>query len=164
MPQVSELVRRSAELHLSHIATSGDPFEMGSARPLDFGHWAAHKLESITEHRLRHGEAVVDRARRRHALLRRARLLSRRDRRYRAGDARAHRPALWDEGLDVRRADGAPRVLDGLQEFREHLGGELSLTMLRDIGEAMEVHEVDEAILLRCLDALRVRAERVGAA
>ena len=56
---MSELIRRTAELHLEHIATSGDPFELGSARPLDFGHWAAHKLESLTEHRLRHGEAVA---------------------------------------------------------------------------------------------------------
>ena len=39
---VGALIRRCAELHLRHIATSGDPFETGSARPLDFGHWAAH--------------------------------------------------------------------------------------------------------------------------
>src|SRR4029079_4351439 len=59
MASIAELVRRSAELHLAHIATSGDPFELGSARPLDFGHWSAHKLESMTRHRLRHGEAVA---------------------------------------------------------------------------------------------------------
>jgi 3-dehydroquinate synthase len=51
--------RRSAELHLEHICGNGDPFELGSARPLDFGHWSAHKLESMTSHRLRHGEAVA---------------------------------------------------------------------------------------------------------
>jgi 3-dehydroquinate synthase len=56
---VGELIRRAAGLHLEHIATSGDPFEMGSARPLDFGHWAAHRLESLTRNRLRHGEAVA---------------------------------------------------------------------------------------------------------
>ena len=56
---VAELIRRAAGLHLEHIATSGDPFEMGSARPLDFGHWAAHRLESLTRNRLRHGEAVA---------------------------------------------------------------------------------------------------------
>src|SRR6266849_6698912 len=39
------LIYRCAQLHLDHIATSGDPFELGSSRPLDFGHWAAHKLE-----------------------------------------------------------------------------------------------------------------------
>jgi len=162
--QVAELVRRCAELHLLHIATSGDPFEMGSARPLDFGHWAAHKLESITQHRLRHGEAVaiglaID------TLYSAAHGLCRDE----TADIvlgtldRIGLP-LWDEGLDERRADGTPRILEGLQEFREHLGGELSLTMLRDIGEAVEVHEVDEPRLLRCLDALRARAERAGAA
>ncbi|HEX6767221.1 MAG TPA: 3-dehydroquinate synthase, partial [Polyangiaceae bacterium] len=34
------LVRRCAALHLRHIREGGDPFEMGSARPLDYGHWA----------------------------------------------------------------------------------------------------------------------------
>ena len=57
--EVEHLVRRSAELHLRHIANGGDPFELGSARPLDFGHWAAHKLEAMTGYRLRHGEAVA---------------------------------------------------------------------------------------------------------
>ena len=42
------LVFRCAELHLEHIRTGGDPFEMGRARPLDFGHWAAHKLELLS--------------------------------------------------------------------------------------------------------------------
>jgi len=56
---VDYLIRRGAEIHLRHIAEGGDPFELGSARPLDFGHWAAHKLESLTAHRLRHGEAVA---------------------------------------------------------------------------------------------------------
>src|SRR5688572_5705359 len=55
----SEMIRRSAIAHLEHIATSGDPFELGSARPLDYGHWAAHQLETMTAHELRHGEAVA---------------------------------------------------------------------------------------------------------
>ena len=59
MTAMEHVVRRSAALHLQHIATAGDPFEMGSSRPLDFGHWAAHKLERLTSHQLRHGEAVA---------------------------------------------------------------------------------------------------------
>ena len=62
-------MRRCAELHLEHIATGGDPFELGSSRPLDFGHWAAHKLEQMTDNRLRHGEAVAHRHRARHDVL-----------------------------------------------------------------------------------------------
>src|SRR5438270_4491751 len=53
------LIRRCAELHLYHIAGSGDPFEFGAARPLDFGHWTAHKLEQLSEYQIRHGEAVA---------------------------------------------------------------------------------------------------------
>ncbi len=56
---MKHLIRRCAELHLDHIATSGDPFEMGSARPLDFGHWAAHKLEQLSHFEISHGEAVA---------------------------------------------------------------------------------------------------------
>ena len=53
------LIQRCAELHLDHIAASGDPFESGSARPLDFGHWAAHKLEQLSHFGISHGEAVA---------------------------------------------------------------------------------------------------------
>jgi 3-dehydroquinate synthase len=56
---MEDVIRHSAALHLSHIATAGDPFEQTSSRPLDFGHWAAHKLEQLSGHRLRHGEAVA---------------------------------------------------------------------------------------------------------
>ena len=56
---LEKVVQRSAELHVEHIATGGDPFELGSARPLDFGHWAAHKLEQISKFAVTHGEAVA---------------------------------------------------------------------------------------------------------
>ena len=57
--QMAYMIRRCAELHMHQIGHGGDPFETGSARPLDFGHWSAHKLESLTHHHLRHGEAVA---------------------------------------------------------------------------------------------------------
>jgi 3-dehydroquinate synthase len=161
---VAELVRRSAELHLAHIATSGDPFEQGSARPLDFGHWAAHKLESMTAHRLRHGEAVaigiaIDA------------LYS-----WLSGLCGEDVPAavlallerlglrLWDDALDERAPDGRLRLLAGLEEFREHLGGELTVTMLRGIGDGCEIHALDEPGLLEAFARLRARAVRAGAA
>ena len=56
---MKRLIHRCAELHLDHIATSGDPFESGSARPLDFGHWSAHKLEQLSDFQICHGEAVA---------------------------------------------------------------------------------------------------------
>src|SRR5262249_48180532 len=47
-PAMAYMIRRCAEIHMRQIAEGGDPFESGSARPLDFGHWSAHKLESLT--------------------------------------------------------------------------------------------------------------------
>ena len=58
MPAKQYLIKCCARLHLEHIA-GGDPFETGSSRPLDFGHWSAHKLEQLTDFTVRHGEAVA---------------------------------------------------------------------------------------------------------
>ena len=56
---LEHVIRKSAALHLDHIASSGDPFEKGSARPLDFGHWVAHKLEQLSSFKIGHGDAVA---------------------------------------------------------------------------------------------------------
>jgi 3-dehydroquinate synthase len=152
---LTELIRRSAQLHLDHIAGSGDPFEMGSARPLDFGHWAAHKLESLTRNRLRHGEAVA--------------LGIALDTLYSADAGLLPPPAvepilgllerlgfvLWDDALDA--GAGRPAVVDGLAEFREHLGGELTITLLAGVGRGVEVHDIREELVVRALAALRRR-------
>jgi 3-dehydroquinate synthase len=152
---VGELIRRAAALHLDHIATSGDPFELGSARPLDFGHWAAHKLESLTGNRLRHGEAVAIGIALDTMYSSRVGLLP---------DAAAERVLrllgglgfrLWDPVLDAGGRGGRPAVLDGLDEFREHLGGDLTVTLLAEIGRGVEVHEMAEELVVGALAALR---------
>jgi 3-dehydroquinate synthase len=151
------LIRRCAELHLRHIGTGGDPFERGSARPLDFGHWAAHKMEAMTAHELRHGEAVAI-----GVLL---------DSRYSVEAGLLDEPALarierllgtlglprWHAALDARTPGGRLAVLTGLDDFREHLGGDLTITLLRGVGEALEVHEVSEPLVARAVAWLRQR-------
>jgi 3-dehydroquinate synthase len=149
------MIRRCAELHLRHIASAGDPFEMGSARPLDFGHWAAHKLENLTAHRLRHGEAVAIGI----AL----------DSRYAAATGlldegeekrivrlleRLGLP-LWDAALCQADAAGRLALLLGIAEFREHLGGELTVTLPTAIGAAVEVHALDEGEIVAACASLR---------
>lgn len=154
---VERLVRRSAELHLRHIATSGDPFECGSARPLDFGHWAAHKLESLTGHTLRHGEAVAIGMALDARYSAEVGLLCRADaeRLGRLLDRLGFR--LWHPVLDARDAQGRRHVMAGLEEFREHLGGDLTVTMLAAIGCGIEVHHVEPDAMERALRWLAVR-------
>jgi 3-dehydroquinate synthase len=145
-------------LHLAHICGNGDPFELGSARPLDFGHWAAHKLESMTQHRLRHGEAVaiglaldVTYSVKKGYL---APIVAERILRLLEGVGFR----LWDSAMTDRAPSGSPTIVHGLREFREHLGGELHITLLRNIGQAFEVTEMDEAVVAGAIDELEARA------
>ncbi len=151
------LIRRCAELHMRHIATSGDPFESGNARPLDFGHWAAHKLESLSAHGLRHGEAVAIGM----ALDTRYSVLQGLLPEGRDGAVCALLERLgfrlWHPAMEQRANDGALALLGGLREFREHLGGELTLTLLADIGRGIELHSIDEGTLRRAIDWLKER-------
>lgn len=152
---LAHLVRRCAELHLEQITRGGDPFESGSARPLDYGHWVAHKLETLSQHELRHGEAVaigmaLDA---RYAVL--SGLLAEADASRIERLLKALGFDLWNPGLDLRDADGCPRFLAGLDEFRAHLGGRLSITLLTGLGASVEVHELDEVRILAARDHLR---------
>jgi 3-dehydroquinate synthase len=155
---VEILVRRSAELHLRHIATAGDPFEFGSARPLDFGHWAAHKLESLTRSALRHGEAVAIGMGIDAIYSYEVGLLGQRDRDRLCGVLEGLGLGLHHPALDERDGEGERRVLEGIEEFREHLGGELTVTMLSGIGRGVEVHEIDRAAMERAIQAVARRS------
>jgi len=135
-------IRRCAELHLVHIATGGDPFERGSARPLDYGHWAAHKLETLSQHALRHGEAVaigmaLDACYAVEKGMLDARVRSRLVGLLRALGLPTFHPLL------VAEAQGKSAILEGLREFREHLGGALSVTLLTSLGAGVEVRDMD---------------------
>ena len=160
---IERLIYRCAELHLNHIASSGDPFELGSARPLDFGHWAAHKLEQISDYKIRHGEAVAIGMALDIVYSRRKGLLD---------DASAERVLRLIEGLGFEifanemfhvDSDGCLILLRGLEEFREHLGGELTVTLLKAIGQGIEVHEMDDAIIVEAAQELHARVSRLSA-
>ncbi len=137
---LQESIINCARLHLKHITTSGDPFERGSARPLDFGHWAAHKLEDLTGYEIRHGEAVavgitldtvyshlmgyIDKSTMKKVLVLFDRL-------------------GFNSCFRYLRQYNSDLLLEGLEEFREHLGGKLTITLIDRIGHGFEVHEID---------------------
>lgn len=148
---MDRLIIRCAELHIQHIAEGGDPFETGSARPLDFGHWAAHKLEALTAYELTHGEAVGI-----GILL---------DASYAAGQGWLDRSIVNDlhtalqrcglpvfhEALLEAEGDGRLRVLAGLDEFQEHLGGELCVTFPHGVGHRREESVINLDAMNRCI-------------
>ncbi len=145
------LIRRCAELHMDHIAKNGDPFELGSARPLDFGHWAAHKLEQMSGFSLRHGEAVAIGIALDVIYARRAGFLN-------AASAERVLRLLAGLGFELFTLDlQREELLTGLEEFREHLGGRLAITLLRDIGVGFEVNEMKLTILREAIAELAER-------
>ncbi|WP_443642670.1 3-dehydroquinate synthase [Candidatus Levibacter sp. Uisw_134_01] len=155
--EMSQMIRRCAELHMHQISNGGDPFEMGSARPLDFGHWSAHKLESMTNYRLRHGEAVAIGI----AL----------DARYSVLAGMLDKGLeericclleylgfkLWNVAIEKTNKDKGLELIKGLKDFQEHLGGELTITLLKNIGVGFEVHEINTSLVQESIQWLKER-------
>jgi 3-dehydroquinate synthase len=164
---IEQVVRRSAALHLRHIATGGDPFELGSSRPLDFGHWAAHKLEQMTRHRMRHGEAVAIGIALDSTYSRLSGFLPEPEWRriidiFHALGLSVYSPLL-SERLDTPGDAGC--VLRGLSDFQEHLGGRLTIMLLRGIGESFDVNEIRPDVMVRSIDVLKtIEAARAATA
>lgn len=149
---MEEMIVRCAELHLEHIRTSGDPFELGSARPLDFGHWSAHKLEELSDYELRHGEAVAI------GIAIDALYCSRKGMIDDSDCVRIHELL---EALGFELFHPALARLDieaALDDFRVHLGGELCLCLLEGIGRAVDVGTIDLDRMRSCVDELSARS------
>ncbi|MDT0648093.1 3-dehydroquinate synthase [Zunongwangia sp. F260] len=148
MPAMEELIYRCAKMHLDHIA-GGDPFEQGSSRPLDFGHWAAHKLEQLTNYQLRHGEAVaigisLDTT---YSFLKGS-----------ISEEVLHRVInLFKKlGFAVHISElSGTNILKGLEEFREHLGGELTIMLIDAFGHGVEVHQMDNGLIADAVEKLK---------
>ncbi|TXD77055.1 3-dehydroquinate synthase [Algoriphagus ratkowskyi] len=148
MAPMQELIIRCAQMHLDHISGK-DPFEFGSSRPLDFGHWAAHKLEHLSDFRIRHGEAVAIGI---------------------ALDSTYSYLKGWISEADLLRIItvfktlgfelfapelGGENLIKGLQEFQEHLGGQLTIMLLKALGNGEEVHEMDHELIHQSIELLK---------
>lgn len=143
LPVMNHLIYKCAEMHLEHISTAGDPFEQGSSRPLDFGHWSAHKLEQLTHFTLRHGEAVAIGIALDATYSYVSGFLGENEWKYiisvlKKLELHIFHPLLLD---DSNKING--ELVKGLEEFREHLGGRLTIMLLGEAGKGFEVNEMD---------------------
>ncbi len=147
MEVMEHLIYRCADLHLQHIA-SGDPFEMGSSRPLDFGHWSAHKLEQLTGYEIRHGEAVA-------MGMALDSVYSCLEKKLSKSDLKRLLELMKFLGFDLYHPGlSNPELLQGLRDFQEHLGGQLTITLLESIGTGVEVHRIDSELVLKSIKLL----------
>jgi 3-dehydroquinate synthase len=148
---MEKMIIRCAELHIEHIGQSGDPFEFGSSRPLDFGHWSAHKIEELTGGEVRHGEAVAMGIALDSFYSHLMGFLS-------ELELRKIFTTLEDIGFELYHWAMSWMDIDkALREFQEHLGGELTIILLKGIGNQTEVHQIDTGLFQKGIDMLARR-------
>ncbi len=154
---MAQMIARCAELHIDHIRTNGDPFEQGTSRPLDFGHWAAHKIEDLADDDVRHGEAVavgivLDALYSRHCGF--------------ISELELHKILALIKDVGFRPYHPALQKMDiqaSLDDFREHMGGELTLPLIKGIGSLIETHQIDTALVASAIEFLASKYGRKDA-
>lgn len=156
---IEHVVKRCAILHLEHIRNNGDPFEFGMARPLDFGHWSAHRLEILSDYDLCHGEAVSVGIALDSCYAAVTGLLPQRERDLILGALEETGLPIWSDLLELRTDDGGLEIVRGLKDFKEHLGGELNVTMPVQIGRSIEIHEMDPEAIEQAIGHLKERSQ-----
>ncbi len=140
---IEESIERCAQLHLDHISHSGDAFETGSSRPLDYGHWSAHKIEMLSGFTMGHGQAVSIGIALDSFYAWQCCLISRIELdRIITAMMNCGLP-VWSHYLEIKDSGGRLEIENGLEEFRQHLGGRLTFTMPHGIGHTCERHEMD---------------------
>ncbi len=145
---MESMIIKGAQWHLNHIATNGDPFELGSARPLDFGHWSAHKMEELSHNELRHGEAVAIGIAMDSIYSHLLGYLS-------AAQLTKILTLLMTLGFNlVHPALKKLNINNALAEFKEHLGGKLCITLLQEIGTSFETNEINSALMEEAVSQL----------
>jgi len=151
MEPMQYVIYKCAEMHMHHIAQGGDPFESGSSRPLDFGHWAAHKMEFMTNYELRHGEAVAKGIALDVTYAQLVGLISEEDLQHILDVMIA---IGFDLSLPVQSNDKIEQLLNGIEEFREHLGGQLTITLISELGVKHDVHTIDMELMSKAITKL----------
>ncbi|MCP4455080.1 MAG: 3-dehydroquinate synthase [Planctomycetes bacterium] len=147
MAPMEHVIRCAAILHLEHIAGNGDPFEFGTARPLDFGHWCAHRLEVQSNYAIGHGQAVAIGIALDTYYAWRTGLVTQDERDLILTAMRDTGLPIWSQVLEHQDENGELEFLRGLKEFQEHLGGRLTITLPNHLGEKIEIHEMDSTII-----------------
>ncbi|MGE5944142.1 MAG: 3-dehydroquinate synthase [Flavobacteriales bacterium] len=150
MESMQYVIYKCAALHMEHITQGGDPFESGSSRPLDFGHWAAHKMEHMTHYDIRHGEAVAVGMAIDLVYAEKIGLINQ-------DTLDAILEVIKNVGFDLKLPIAEHQIdelINGIEEFREHLGGKLTITLISEIGRKVDVHEIDTVIMKEAISSL----------
>jgi len=150
---IKNIIYHCSKLHMYHISVYNDPFEQGISRPLDFGHWLAHKLEQIADYKILHGEAVA------------LGIITDCIYSYLINYLiNLNYFDIINLFLDLKYVLYYPYLnkfnnkyflINSLIEFREHLGGILTIMLINKIGVTSNTHIMEIPIIKLCINILR---------
>ena len=147
LAELQTLVAQAIQVKINIIQE--DPFDRGRRAVLNLGHTFAHAIEIVTEHAVRHGEAVAM------GLVAAANLSAR------LGHGTAElqnriESALESTALPTRiPADVNPqRLLNVMASDKKKKAGRLRFVMLRDIGDVFVTDKVDQKAVIETLKEL----------
>lgn len=152
---IEKIIFESAKIHAYHISKKGDPFENKSSRPLDFGHWSAHKLESLSKYKISHGKAVsigiaLDCT---YSYL--LKIIKKHEWKDIINTLQKLTLPIYANDLSMKDKNENYSIFKGLEEFREHLGGKLTITLIKKIGEKIEIHHTNKNIYKKAIFLLK---------
>lgn len=160
VPVMEALIKRAAVGHLERLREEGVSFGGGREQPLDFGHWAGHRIEAQSRFWLAHGQAIAVGMALDSVYARRVGLIDDDEL------ARILR-ALIDTGLpvyskhlDARGPSGELKLLPYLRDLRRRLGGRLALTLPDGVGHCIPVREIDVRIVAEAVEFLKSFSDR----
>jgi 3-dehydroquinate synthase len=66
----------------------------------------------------------------------------------------------FDLHIPVKTSAETDRLLKGIEEFRQHLGGQLTITLITGIGKQRDVHKIDLEVMKEAIRCLNNRSKR----
>ncbi len=155
MKVMDKLIYKCAYIHAKHISKNGDPFERQSSRPLDFGHWAAHKLESLTKYKILHGEAVAIGIALDSTYSYIIKYLSKNEWKEIINTIINLGFKIYIKEMEMISNNNEKTIFEGLNEFQEHLGGTLTITILKKIGLGININNIDRKVFEKSIKIIK---------
>jgi 3-dehydroquinate synthase len=149
-----KIIYECAKIHAKHISKKGDPFEVKSSRPLDFGHWAAHKIESLSKYKISHGKSVAIGLALDCTYSYLLKLLKKDDWKDIIKTIINLKLPIYSKELSFIE-NKKNLIFNGLEEFREHLGGKLTITLIRSIGKKIDTHHINKNVYEKSINLLK---------
>lgn len=149
-----QIIYECAKIHANHISKKGDPFEVKSSRPLDFGHWSAHKIESLSKYKISHGKSVSIGIALDCTYSYILNILKKEDWKNIIRTLIKLTLPIYTKELSIKENEKYS-IFNGLEEFREHLGGKLTITLITGIGKKIETHHINKHIYEKAIKLLK---------